>query len=144
MTKTPKAPSRAAAIVERLEGHYAFECEGGPLKNCIEWQELCRLLACESGACGNCQQCLTRELFDVGEALDGQYPGDRSCVAFAVQCQNEALERAEAELSALREKVVTLRSVVQADQSDAECVNAVENWLDADLQQAVTPETEDQ
>ena len=26
--------------VDRLENLYAFECEGGPLKNCVEWQAL--------------------------------------------------------------------------------------------------------
>ena len=29
-------------IIDRLENDYRFECEGGPLKNCVEWQELRR------------------------------------------------------------------------------------------------------
>lgn len=28
------------ALIDRLENHYAFECEGGPLKNCVEWRKL--------------------------------------------------------------------------------------------------------
>lgn len=27
-------------IVERLENVYDFQCEAGPLKNCVEWQQL--------------------------------------------------------------------------------------------------------
>ena len=27
-------------IIERLESEYNFECEAGPLKNCVEWQRL--------------------------------------------------------------------------------------------------------
>jgi hypothetical protein len=32
--------SRLAALIERLETYYDFECAGGPLKNCVEWQQL--------------------------------------------------------------------------------------------------------
>ena len=28
------------SIIERLESEYNFECEAGPLKNCVEWQKL--------------------------------------------------------------------------------------------------------
>lgn len=27
-------------LIDRLENYYVFECEGGPLKNCVEWQTL--------------------------------------------------------------------------------------------------------
>lgn len=27
-------------LAARLESHYRFECEAGPLKNCVEWIEL--------------------------------------------------------------------------------------------------------
>lgn len=27
-------------LVERLENYYNFECDGGPLRNCVEWQQL--------------------------------------------------------------------------------------------------------
>lgn len=32
-------------LVDRLEHHYCFECEGGPLRNCVEWQQLKGALA---------------------------------------------------------------------------------------------------
>ncbi len=28
------------SMIERLENAYQFECEAGPLKNCVEWQKL--------------------------------------------------------------------------------------------------------
>lgn len=28
-------------IIDRLEHHYQFECPGGPLRNCVEWRQLC-------------------------------------------------------------------------------------------------------
>jgi len=30
------------AFIDRLETHYSFECEAGPLKNCTDWYELVR------------------------------------------------------------------------------------------------------
>lgn len=27
-------------LIDRLENCYSFRCEAGPLKNCVEWQEL--------------------------------------------------------------------------------------------------------
>jgi len=27
-------------VIDRLENAYQFECEAGPLKNCVEWQKL--------------------------------------------------------------------------------------------------------
>lgn len=27
-------------MIDRLEHSYQFECEAGPLKNCLEWQKL--------------------------------------------------------------------------------------------------------
>ena len=30
------------AFIDRLETHYSFECEAGPLKNCTDWYELIR------------------------------------------------------------------------------------------------------
>lgn len=30
----------ALKLIERLEMHYQFECEAGPLKNCMEWVDL--------------------------------------------------------------------------------------------------------
>ena len=33
------------ALVQWLEGYYDFQCEGGPLKNCVEWQSLKDALA---------------------------------------------------------------------------------------------------
>lgn len=27
-------------LSQRLEDYYDFQCEGGPLKNCVEWQQL--------------------------------------------------------------------------------------------------------
>lgn len=29
-----------AELMARLESHYSFECEGGPLRNCVEWHQL--------------------------------------------------------------------------------------------------------
>lgn len=29
-----------ASVIDRLENFYQFECEAGPLKNCVEWQKL--------------------------------------------------------------------------------------------------------
>lgn len=28
-------------IIYRLEYHYQFECPGCPLRNCVEWRQLC-------------------------------------------------------------------------------------------------------
>jgi hypothetical protein len=36
-------PDRVAALISRLEKYYGFECEGGSLMNCVEWQELKRI-----------------------------------------------------------------------------------------------------
>lgn len=36
---------RALALITRLEGHYAFECPGGPLRNCTAWLQLKALFA---------------------------------------------------------------------------------------------------
>lgn len=32
-------------LIKRLEQHYAFECEGGPLRLCVEWQQLSSALS---------------------------------------------------------------------------------------------------
>lgn len=45
---------------------------------------------------------LERLIVDVGDALDGQYPGDEPCEARAVQQQREALDAAQAENARLR------------------------------------------
>ena len=29
-----------AELMTRLESHYGFKCEGGPLRNCVEWHQL--------------------------------------------------------------------------------------------------------
>ena len=29
-----------ADLMKRLESYYGFECEGGPLRNCVEWHQL--------------------------------------------------------------------------------------------------------
>lgn len=44
MTEGSIPGARLAALVKRLETHYDFQCEGGPLRNCVEWQELCALV----------------------------------------------------------------------------------------------------
>lgn len=36
------------ALVDRLENHYDFWCEGGPLRLCVEWQQLAALLRAEA------------------------------------------------------------------------------------------------
>ena len=38
----------AAKLCERLETKYDFNCEGGPLKNCVEWRELRRIIGSAS------------------------------------------------------------------------------------------------
>jgi hypothetical protein len=40
----------ARALCERLEQAYSFECEAGPLRNCVEWQRLKELLGVASEA----------------------------------------------------------------------------------------------
>ena len=30
----------AKSLIDRIENHYQFDCEAGPLKNCVEWQRL--------------------------------------------------------------------------------------------------------
>lgn len=40
-----RAPQSSIGLMDRLERHYAFECEGGPLANCVEWRALRRLVA---------------------------------------------------------------------------------------------------
>lgn len=34
------APPALEQTMDRLENHYNFECPGGPLRNCVEWQQL--------------------------------------------------------------------------------------------------------
>ena len=34
-------------LIDRLEHHYRFECEAGPLQNCVDWQQLIRLVRAE-------------------------------------------------------------------------------------------------
>lgn len=36
-----------------FEDHYAFECEGGPLKNCVDWTEFKRMIAAINPEVGN-------------------------------------------------------------------------------------------
>ena len=36
---------RAIELCDRLEINYDFECEGGPLKNCVEWRDLRKILS---------------------------------------------------------------------------------------------------
>lgn len=36
-------PLKVEELIERLENYYDFECTGGPLKNCREWQQLVSL-----------------------------------------------------------------------------------------------------
>src|SRR5665213_509646 len=31
---------RIEKLLNRLDGDYDFQCEGGPLRNCVEWQQL--------------------------------------------------------------------------------------------------------
>lgn len=38
-------PLHAAQVIDRLENYYDFQCEGGPLKNCVEWHQLKSLLS---------------------------------------------------------------------------------------------------
>lgn len=42
---------RAKALFDRLE-HYGFECEAGPLRNCVEWQSLKELAVSEKKKVG--------------------------------------------------------------------------------------------
>lgn len=28
------------ALIDQLENYYDFQCEGGPLRNCVEWRQL--------------------------------------------------------------------------------------------------------
>jgi hypothetical protein len=37
-------------VVERLENYYDFQCEAGPLKNCVEWHQLKAILATSADA----------------------------------------------------------------------------------------------
>ncbi len=47
MTPTPP---EIAVLIDRLEKYYEFQCPGGPLKNCIEWQQLSAALRAETQA----------------------------------------------------------------------------------------------
>jgi hypothetical protein len=38
------AETPLAQLLDRLENYYTFECEGGPLRNCVEWQRVKALL----------------------------------------------------------------------------------------------------
>lgn len=40
--------SAPVALIDRLENHYDFQCEGGPLKNCAEWQQLKAVVKAEA------------------------------------------------------------------------------------------------
>lgn len=40
----------AKALCDRLEHFYSFECEAGPLTNCVEWLRLKELLGVASAA----------------------------------------------------------------------------------------------
>lgn len=45
---SPTTPEGRQSIIDRLENFYGFACEGGPLKNCVEWQLLKALLLVEA------------------------------------------------------------------------------------------------
>lgn len=49
-----------------------------------------------------------KQLEDVGDALDGQYPGEQPCAARAVQQQREALDTAKDELAEAAHVIETL------------------------------------
>lgn len=36
-------PRTLAEMIDRLENYYDFQCEAGPLRNCVEWQSLKRI-----------------------------------------------------------------------------------------------------
>ena len=77
-------------LVDRLKNHYDFQCEGGPLKNCVEWQQLKRLLAAE--------QEKTKEL--AKQLARSQQLHDATCHTDA-QALRQRAEAAEARLSLL-------------------------------------------
>ena len=41
---TDRLAARFCELVKRLEGYYDFQCEGGPLRNCVDWIELCAIV----------------------------------------------------------------------------------------------------
>lgn len=55
------------------------------------------------------------ELFDIGEALDGQFPSQEPCVARAVQQQREALDRVQDELRTLQAQLQAITQEIREE-----------------------------
>jgi hypothetical protein len=55
-------PSALRALIDRLENYYDFECTGGPLRHCVEWQQLKAVLVPPAEATPR----ELREAFDAG------------------------------------------------------------------------------
>jgi hypothetical protein len=94
---TTRKPSATQELFRRLEQEYKFECEGGALKNCLEWiaiknsyetdQALIKQLTEALGnfECGECSHPLRLHLGRYGcEVERGDLEGDESGPAEAL------------------------------------------------------------
>jgi hypothetical protein len=76
------------ALIDRLENYYDFECTGGPLRNCVEWQQLkAALVPPAEASAGDSLRALLIEACGMLKLLDRK--GERQSVT-------EFLNRAEA------------------------------------------------
>lgn len=57
------------AVIERLESYYDFQCEGGPLRNCVEWQTLKCLIDAREPVTKKKISAEKIKLIEVGNAL---------------------------------------------------------------------------
>jgi hypothetical protein len=47
MSKQPNVKDMSVRDLVEAVGRYGFECQGGPMRNCVEWRELQRRLGVE-------------------------------------------------------------------------------------------------
>ena len=60
MTENSDTPNYEA-LLDKLENEYAFACEAGPLKNCVDWQALRRAAARQQEALEQMEDKLAQE-----------------------------------------------------------------------------------
>lgn len=82
-THAPAEREALRRLIERLENYYDFQCEGGPLKNCVEWQQITAAITVRAygpvGASGEPADALEKYVEWHGGVHDEECPEDDTC-----------------------------------------------------------------